>query len=84
MGERACRFRACFSRRGLFWVCFSPASDGENCDTTEGAPHEVSRGAHAGEGVAWVCVWGGCTCMAERRDHAAQGCAEQVGPAQGI
>eukprot|EP00964_Phaeocystis_antarctica_P125592 scaffold89242_cov30-Phaeocystis_antarctica.AAC.1 len=56
MGERACRFRACFSRRGLFWVCFSPASDGENCDTTEGAPHERvhltrSRGVHNRSGA---------------------------------
>ena len=81
MGERACRFWACFARRGLFWACFSPATDDENCDAPEGAPHEVSRGAYAGEDVWRACV--GCTCMAERRDHAAQGRAEQVGPAQG-
>ena len=79
--ERACRFWACFARRGLFWACFSPATDDENCDAPEGAPHEVSRGAYAGEDVWRACV--GCTCMAEQRDHAAQGRAEQVGPAQG-
>ena len=27
---RACRFWACFSRRGLFRACFSPATDDEN------------------------------------------------------
>ena len=37
MGERACRFWACFARRGLFWACFSPAVDDENCDAIEGA-----------------------------------------------
>ena len=79
MRKRACRFWACFARRGLFWACFSPATDDENCDTTERAPHEVSRGAYAGEEVWRACV--GCTCMGERRDHAAQGHAEQVGPA---
>ena len=56
MGERACRFWACFWRRGLFWACFSPATDDENCDTTERAPHEVSRCVCGGGCV--TCVWG--------------------------
>ena len=69
--ERACRFWACLARRGLFWACFSPATDDENCDAPEGAPHEVSRGAYMrGREDVWhwwhACV--GCTCMAERRD----------------
>jgi hypothetical protein len=33
--ERACRFWACFSRRGLFRACFSPATDDENCGATQ-------------------------------------------------
>ena len=53
--ERTCRFWACFARRGLFWACFSPATDDENCDAPEGAPHEVSLGAYAGEDVWRAC-----------------------------
>jgi len=30
--REACRFWACFVRRDLFWACFSPATDDENCD----------------------------------------------------
>ena len=31
--EKACRCRACFTRRGLFWACFS--TDDENCGATQ-------------------------------------------------
>ena len=59
--ERACRFWACLARRGLFWACFSPATDDENCDAPEGAPHEVSRGAYMRGrmcGIGGMRVWG--------------------------
>ena len=69
--ERACRFWACFSRRGLVWACFSPATDDANCEATEDAPHGVSRciwrarmwrafGVHVGERSDHVHSAGAC------------------------
>jgi len=54
--ERACRFWACFSRRGLVWACFSPTTDDDCARGNRGC---TSRGLGLymeGEGVA--CVWG--------------------------
>ena len=85
--ERACSW-ARFSRRGLVWACFSPATDDENYGATEGAPHEVLRGEFAGEGV--TCTWASGVHVGERGDHvhSAGACragqagrAEQVRPA---